>query len=408
MYYKLGRAGRALDRFGVIEFATTIAPGVRDVLLTGKVFEAVQRNSRNKGAIAVRRRGARRAADRPDHPVPQRQRRAGRAGEGRPDQAPGRHDDDVCSARRGPPSTWSPLLEEMPVQETADGIDQLRAAGLPGRAASSSTWSGRATCRSRTWRRRARAARPGSGRARTSRPPASRWTTPCVDGLLDEARDHAVRRALEDSQRKLDQGPRRPDLRAAAARAAASISGGSTSWRRRSREQGLGMTRTHPRVGPLAARGSTAPALDVDALLDDPAHRDHRLLRLRRRRQDHHLGRAGAARRRARPQGRRADHRPGPAAGAVDGDRGARQHPAAGGRVGRRLRRVARRDDARHEADLRRGRGEPGLAGEGETDPGEPLLHRTVELFRRARRSTWRWRSSASSSATPGRPAATT
>ena len=50
MYYKLGRAGRALDRFGVVEFATTIAPGVRDVLLTGKVFEAVQRNSRNKGA----------------------------------------------------------------------------------------------------------------------------------------------------------------------------------------------------------------------------------------------------------------------------------------------------------------------------------------------------------------------
>src|SRR4051812_1621252 len=51
MYYKLGRAGRALERFGVIEFATTIAPGVRDVLLTGKVFEAVQRNSRNKRAI---------------------------------------------------------------------------------------------------------------------------------------------------------------------------------------------------------------------------------------------------------------------------------------------------------------------------------------------------------------------
>ena len=83
MYYKLGRAGKALDRFGVIEFATTIAPGVRDVLLTGKVYEAVQRNSRNKGAIDVRRRGARRAADRPDRPVPQRQRRAGRAGQDR-------------------------------------------------------------------------------------------------------------------------------------------------------------------------------------------------------------------------------------------------------------------------------------------------------------------------------------
>ena len=83
MYYKLGRAGRALDRFGVIEFATTIAPGVRDVLLTGKVYEAVQRNSRNKARDPVRRGRARRAADRPDRPVPQRQQRARRAGQGR-------------------------------------------------------------------------------------------------------------------------------------------------------------------------------------------------------------------------------------------------------------------------------------------------------------------------------------
>ena len=56
MYYKLGRAGKALDRFGVIDFATTIAPGVRDVLLTGKVYEAVQRprkadKGRNHDAI---------------------------------------------------------------------------------------------------------------------------------------------------------------------------------------------------------------------------------------------------------------------------------------------------------------------------------------------------------------------
>jgi anion-transporting ArsA/GET3 family ATPase len=50
MYYKLGRAGRALDRFGIIDFATTIAPGVRDVLLTGKVYEAARRNARNKTA----------------------------------------------------------------------------------------------------------------------------------------------------------------------------------------------------------------------------------------------------------------------------------------------------------------------------------------------------------------------
>ena len=44
MFYHLGRAGRVLDRFGVIDFATTVAPGVRDVLLIGKVYEATRRS----------------------------------------------------------------------------------------------------------------------------------------------------------------------------------------------------------------------------------------------------------------------------------------------------------------------------------------------------------------------------
>lgn len=44
MFYRLGRAGKALDRFGVIDFATTVAPGIRDVLLTGKVYEATRRH----------------------------------------------------------------------------------------------------------------------------------------------------------------------------------------------------------------------------------------------------------------------------------------------------------------------------------------------------------------------------
>ena len=35
MFYNLKRAGRALKRFGAVDFATTIAPGMRDVLLTG-------------------------------------------------------------------------------------------------------------------------------------------------------------------------------------------------------------------------------------------------------------------------------------------------------------------------------------------------------------------------------------
>ena len=57
MFYRLGRAGKALDRFGVIDFATTIAPGLRDVLLTGKVYEATRRRDGN--GFPVRLRGAR-------------------------------------------------------------------------------------------------------------------------------------------------------------------------------------------------------------------------------------------------------------------------------------------------------------------------------------------------------------
>src|SRR6478752_4327018 len=130
MYYKLGRAGKALDRFGVVEFATTIAPGVRDVLLTGKVFEAVQRNSRNKGA----RQYDAVVLDAPPtgritqflnvtHQV------AGLAKVG-----PIKHQADTMMTLFRSPRTavhFVTVLEEMPVQETADGIAQVREAGLP-------------------------------------------------------------------------------------------------------------------------------------------------------------------------------------------------------------------------------------------------------------------------------------
>ncbi|MPY83175.1 MAG: AAA family ATPase [Actinophytocola sp.] len=43
MFYNLGFAGRTLRRMGAIEFATTLAPGLRDVLLTGKIKECVSR-----------------------------------------------------------------------------------------------------------------------------------------------------------------------------------------------------------------------------------------------------------------------------------------------------------------------------------------------------------------------------
>jgi anion-transporting ArsA/GET3 family ATPase len=48
MFYNLGIAGRAMRRVGAIEFATTIAPGLRDVLLTGKIKETVARTDKNR------------------------------------------------------------------------------------------------------------------------------------------------------------------------------------------------------------------------------------------------------------------------------------------------------------------------------------------------------------------------
>ncbi|MCW2722228.1 MAG: oxyanion-translocating ATPase [Pseudonocardia sp.] len=43
LFYRLGMAGRTLKRMGAVEFATTLAPGLRDVLLTGKAKECVNR-----------------------------------------------------------------------------------------------------------------------------------------------------------------------------------------------------------------------------------------------------------------------------------------------------------------------------------------------------------------------------
>ncbi|TQL70699.1 arsenite efflux ATP-binding protein ArsA [Nocardioides albertanoniae] len=130
MYYKLGPAGRALDRFGVIEFATTIAPGVRDVLLTGKLFEAVQRNSRNKGA---------RSYDAVVLDAPPTGRittflNVSESVAGLAKVGPIKNQADTMMTlfrSRRTAVHLVTLLEEMPVQETADGISELRAAGLP-------------------------------------------------------------------------------------------------------------------------------------------------------------------------------------------------------------------------------------------------------------------------------------
>lgn len=129
MFYKLGSAGRALKKLGAIDFATTIAPGLRDVLLTGKACEAVRRKGKDGRFVydSV-------VMDAPPT--------------GRITRFLNVNDEVAGLARTGPIHNQAQavmrvlkssqtavhmvtLLEEMPVQETADGIAELCADGLP-------------------------------------------------------------------------------------------------------------------------------------------------------------------------------------------------------------------------------------------------------------------------------------
>ncbi len=201
MYYKLGRAGRALDRFGVVEFATTIAPGVRDVLLTGKVFEAVQRNSRNKKAT---RYDAVVLDAPPTGRIAQflnvNNELAGLARMG-PIKSQA---DTVMTLFRSPRTAVHlvTVLEEMPVQETADGIDELRAANLPVGGVVVNLVRPRDLVESDLEASLAGSLDRPAIRSDLKEAGVEDGND-LVDGLVEEARDHAERRALEDDQRAL-------------------------------------------------------------------------------------------------------------------------------------------------------------------------------------------------------------
>jgi hypothetical protein len=123
MFYSLRHAGTALTRLGVVDFATTIAPGLRDVLLIGKAAQATRRRSDNRliyDAVVM------------DAPP------TGRIGKflnvaaevsGLAKVGPIHgHADTVQSVIQSPQTAvhFVTVLEEMPVQETLDGVAELR------------------------------------------------------------------------------------------------------------------------------------------------------------------------------------------------------------------------------------------------------------------------------------------
>ena len=127
MYYHLGRAGKALEKVGAIDFVTTIAPGLRDVLLTGKVYEATRRKVHGRlayDAVVLDAPPTGRIA--PFLNVNTEVAGLAKVGpiRNQADAIMGMLRSDVTRIH------LVTLLEEMPVQETLDAFEQLEALDL--------------------------------------------------------------------------------------------------------------------------------------------------------------------------------------------------------------------------------------------------------------------------------------
>ncbi len=128
MFYGLKRSARGLKKMGAVDFVTTLAPGLRDVLLTGKVKESVTRADPDSGhtydAVVL------------DAPPTGRITKfldATREVANLTKFGPiNRQSEGVIELLHGTQTAVHlvTLLEEMPVQETIDAAAELRAAGF--------------------------------------------------------------------------------------------------------------------------------------------------------------------------------------------------------------------------------------------------------------------------------------
>jgi len=128
LFYKLGLAGRALQKMGAVDFATTVAPGMRDVLLTGKVKETLTRTVEGRrayDAVVVDAPPTGRIARFLN--VTAETARLAKVGPIKTQS------EGVAAILRSPMTLVHvvTLLEEMPVQETTDAIEELTRLGLP-------------------------------------------------------------------------------------------------------------------------------------------------------------------------------------------------------------------------------------------------------------------------------------
>jgi anion-transporting ArsA/GET3 family ATPase len=129
MFYNLGLAGRAMRRIGAIEFATTIAPGLRDVLLTGKIREIVTRAEKGKtpvyDAVVVDSPPTGRIARFLDVTKAVSELAKGGPVHSQAESVVKVLHSDMTAIH------LVTLLEALPMQETLEAIDELKELGLP-------------------------------------------------------------------------------------------------------------------------------------------------------------------------------------------------------------------------------------------------------------------------------------
>ncbi|MFM9376960.1 ArsA-related P-loop ATPase [Gordonia sp. VNK21] len=128
MFYNLGFAGRAIKRVGAIDFVTTVAPGLRDVVLTGKIKERVIATAPDGGLLYDRI-----VVDSPPTgrigaflDVTAAMRDLAKSG---PIRA---QSEGVVKLLHSPETQvhLTTLLEAMPVQETVEAVEELRSKDL--------------------------------------------------------------------------------------------------------------------------------------------------------------------------------------------------------------------------------------------------------------------------------------
>ncbi|NYH80481.1 anion-transporting ArsA/GET3 family ATPase [Actinopolyspora biskrensis] len=209
MYYSLGFAGRTLRKMGAIEFATTLAPGLRDVLFTGKIKECVRRTDSNGrysyDAVVVDAPPTGRIVKFLD--VTRAMADLARMG-----PIHGQSEDVVALLHSSDTVVHLVTLpEQLPVRETLETVDELAAADLrPGAVLLNRARPARLATRSVS---AAADGRVDASRIRGGLESAGLdWDDEVLDGLVAETVEHATRASAELSAREQLHGTGLPSL----------------------------------------------------------------------------------------------------------------------------------------------------------------------------------------------------